>query len=197
MMGAIGAAVAASLCCVLPVAAAALGVAGFAASAFFAAWRPYLLGLTVALLGAGFYLAYRAPTATCEPNSLCEQPGFVRSSRTALWLVAVLVAVLAAFPYYSGALVRVLAREPRAAQPANLVSEHVVLTIQGMDCTACAALIEKSLSRIQGVRSAKVSFEKKEASIDYDPRVVAPEQFVKAIDEAGYKVAPARNRGAE
>jgi copper chaperone CopZ len=156
-----------------------------------------LLALTVALLAAGFYLAYRAGRAECEPNSLCERPGFVRSSRTALWGVAVLVIILAAFPYYSGALVRVLAREPRAAQPANLVSEHAVLTIQGMDCTACAALIEKSLARIQGVRNAKVSFESKVASIDYDPRMVAPDRFVKAIEAAGYKVFPAHAQSAE
>ena len=39
MLGAVGAALSASLCCILPVVAAALGVAGFAASAFFAAWR--------------------------------------------------------------------------------------------------------------------------------------------------------------
>jgi hypothetical protein len=46
VLGAIGAALAASLCCILPVGAAALGVAGFAASAFFAARRPYFLALT-------------------------------------------------------------------------------------------------------------------------------------------------------
>jgi len=197
MIGAIGAALAASLCCILPVAAAALGIAGFAASEFFAAWRPYLLALTVALLGAGFYLAYRARTATCEPNSLCERPGFGRSSRAALWVVVALVIILAAFPYYSRALVRAFGREPRVPPPANLPTAHAVLTIQGMDCTACAALIEKNLARVQGVRSAKVSFERKVATIDYDARVVAPETFIKEIEKGGYKATLLPSQGQE
>ncbi len=189
MIGAIGAAVAASLCCILPVGAAALGVAGFAASAFFAAWRPYLLALTAALLGAGLYLAYWARTATCDPNSLCERPGFVRWSRVALWGVAVLVVVRAAFPYYSRAPVQGFTREPKAPQAPNLPAAQVVLTIQGMDCTACAALIEKNLGRIPGVRRAMVSFQTKVATVEYNPKAVQPSRFVKAIEEAGYKVA--------
>ncbi len=198
IVGAIGAAVAASLCCILPVGAAALGVAGFAASAFFAAWRPYFLGLTFALLGVAFYFAYRPRSPGCEPGSLCERPRFVSSSRIALWVVTGLVMVLAAFPYYSGSLVRGFGREPKAPQQTtNIAAAHAVLSIQGMDCTACAALIEKNLTRIQGVRSAKVSFETKLATVDYDPRVVSAERFVKAIEEAGYKVTPTHSQGKE
>jgi periplasmic mercuric ion binding protein len=199
MMGAMGAAAAASLCCILPAAAAGLGLAGFAASALFAAWRPYLLALTFALLAVGFYLTYRPrPSADgCEPESLCERPRFVRSSRTALWLITGLVIVLAAFPYYSGAVVRAFGRQPSALQPANLPATRTVLTIQGMDCTMCAALIEKNLTQIQGVRTAKVSFEKKVAVINYDPRVVAPEKFVKAIEKGGYKVTLVQSQGQD
>jgi mercuric ion transport protein len=197
IIGAIGAALGASLCCILPVGAAALGVAGFAASAFFAAWRPYFLALTFTLLAMAFYFAYRPRTAACVPDSLCERPGFTRPSRLALWVVAGLVVVLAAFPYYSGALVRAFGGEPKAPLTTNTSIAHTVLSIQGMDCTACAALIEKNLTRIQGVRSAKVSFERKVASINYDTRVIAPEKFVKAIENAGYKVTLVQSQGQQ
>jgi mercuric ion transport protein len=197
IMGAIGAAVVASLCCILPVAAAALGVAGFAASAFFAAWRPYLLALTFALLGAGFYLTYRHRAEAFGSDSLCERPPFVRSSRAALWVVAALVIALAAFPYYSGALVLAFGREPRTPQQANVPAARAVLTIQGMDCTACAALIEKNLTHIPGVGIAKVSFESKVATINYDPRVVAPETLVKAIEKSGYKAEVSSRQGKD
>jgi copper chaperone CopZ len=195
MIGAIGAAVAASLCCILPVGAAVLGVAGFAASEFFSAWRPYLLTLTVALLGLGFYLAYRASTTTCKPNNVCDRPAFVQSSRAALWVVAVLVVIFAAFPYYSGALVRAFSHKPRVPLPAEIPTAHAVLTIQGMDCSACAALIEKNLAGIQGVRNAKVSFERKVAAIDYDPRVVTSDTFVNAIEKGGYKATINQSQG--
>jgi mercuric ion transport protein len=197
IIGAVAAALAASLCCILPVGAAALGVAGFAASAFFAAWRPYFLALTLALLAVAFYFAYRPRTRACEPDSLCERPGFTRSSRLALWVVTGVVAVLAAFPYYSGTLVRAFGGERKAPLTANISAAHAVLSIQGMDCTACAALIEKNLAQIQGVRSAKVSFEAKAATIDYDARVVAPETFVKAIEKAGYKSTVVQSQGQD
>ena len=197
MVGAVGAAVAASLCCILPAAAAALGVAGFAASAFFAAWRPYLLALTVVLLGAGYYFTYRPHAEACDSDSVCKRPRFVHSSRAALWVVAVLVIALAAFPYYSGALVHTFGREPSARQPDNVPTAHAVLTIQGMDCTACAALIERNLTQIQGVRTAKVSFERKVATINYDPRIVVPQTFVKAIAKGGFKAAIVQSQGRE
>ncbi|TAM79746.1 MAG: hypothetical protein EPN47_18300 [Acidobacteria bacterium] len=197
MVGAIGAAVAASLCCILPAAAAALGVAGFAASAFFAAWRPYLLALTVVLLGVGYYFTYRPHAEACDSDSVCKRPRFVRSSRAALWLVAGLVIVLAGFPYYSGALVRAFGREPSAAEPVNAPAARAVLTIQGMDCTACAALIEKNLTQIAGARTAKVSFERKEATINYDPREVTPQAFVKAIEKDGYKAEVTSRQGKD
>jgi mercuric ion transport protein len=195
ILGAVGAALAASLCCILPVGAAALGVAGFAASAFFAAWRPYFLALTFALLAVAFYLAYRRGNRACAPDSLCERPGFTRSSRLALWVVTVLVVVLAAFPYYSGTLVHAFGGKPKPPLTANTSTAHAVLSIQGMDCTACAALIEKNLAQIQGVRSAKVSFEAKAATIDYDPRAGAPETFVKAIEKAGYQSTVIQSQG--
>ena len=188
MLGAVGAALSASLCCILPVVAAALGVAGFAASAFFAAWRPYFLALTFAMLAVAFYFAYRPRARACEPDSLCERPGFTRSSRLALWVATVLAVFLAAFPYYSGTLVRAFGGEPKAPLTVNIPTAHAVLSIQGMDCTACAALIEKNLTRIPGVHSANVSFERKVASINYDTRVVRPETLVKAIEKSGYKV---------
>jgi len=48
--------IAASLCCILPIVFALAGAGIVGASAFFAAWRPYLLGVTFLLLGFGFLL---------------------------------------------------------------------------------------------------------------------------------------------
>lgn len=55
------AAIAASLCCILPIVFALGGFAIVGASAFFESLRPYLLIVTFALLGVGFYLSYRQP----------------------------------------------------------------------------------------------------------------------------------------
>ncbi len=192
LTGAVIAAVAASLCCILPVIAVALGVAGFAASEFFARWRPYLLTVTFGLLALGFYLAYRPQREACEVGSLCESPSFVRWNRAILGLVTVLVLVLAAFPYYSGWVARAVTKEkkPAAALPLNSAA-HVVLNVEGMDCPVCAALLQRNLGQIPGVRHVEVNFQKKRAILDYNARAVTPSRFISVIRDAGYKVTAA------
>ncbi len=190
LTGAIIAAVTASLCCILPLIAAVIGFTGFAASRFFEHWRPYLLAVTFGLLAVGFYLAYRRPRQACEVGSVCERTPIGRWNRAVLWLVAVFVVVLAAFPYYAGWAARAVTKTKGPTEiPAQSSQAHAVLKIDGMVCGSCAALLEKKLSQISGVRRAEVSFEKKQASLDYDPRAVKPSQFAKAITEVGYKVA--------
>ena len=187
--GAIVAAVTASLCCILPLIAAVLGFTGFAASQFFEHWRPYFLAVTFGLLAVGFYLAYRRPREACEVGSVCEHTPIGRWNRAVLWLVAVLVVILAAFPYYAGWVARAVTTKQPAQLPEPSSQAHAVLKIDGMVCGSCAALLEKKLSQVSGVRRAEVSFETKQATLDYDPRAVKPSQFVKAITEVGYKVA--------
>lgn len=193
LVGAVVAAATASLCCILPVIAAVLGVTGFAAAEFFARWRPYLLALTFALLALGFYLAYRPRRREeCKPGSLCERTPLERWNRAILWLVTALVIALAAFPYYSGWAVRRVGKNTQqVALAARSPTARVVLKIEGMDCPVCAAGLQNQLREIPGVRRAEVSFQDKRASLDYDPRAVDPSRFTKAIAEAGFKVATA------
>jgi cytochrome bd-type quinol oxidase subunit 2 len=87
-LAAVGSVVAASSCCLplLPFMMAA-GAAGGAA--FLSAARPYLLGLSVALIAFGFFQASRAKK--CQ-----RRPGVV--STVLLWLSAVFVAMAIFFP---------------------------------------------------------------------------------------------------
>jgi Cu+-exporting ATPase len=62
---------------------------------------------------------------------------------------------------------------------------HVELQIGGMTCASCAARIEKKLNKIDGV-TATVNFATEKARVDYIGDV-APEQFVEAIEQAGYR----------
>jgi mercuric ion transport protein len=102
--GSVFAAIIASFCCVLPIVFALTGFSILGASALFDAWRPYLLGLTFALLGLGFYFAYRPRREQCAPGSACAIPATNRSGRLMLWLATAAVVLFAAFPYYSGAV---------------------------------------------------------------------------------------------
>ncbi|MBI1939939.1 MAG: hypothetical protein HYS33_00365, partial [Acidobacteria bacterium] len=145
--GAVLAAVTASLCCILPIVAVIAGVSGFAASQFFEQWRPYLLAVTFGLLALGFYLSYRrAPKVACEPGSVCARPGFGKWHRRVLWLATDFVALFATFPYYSGWVVRAVAGTGQpAANVSQAATKNMVLTIEGMDCPACAGLLQNNL----------------------------------------------------
>jgi mercuric ion transport protein len=98
--GAVGAAVAASACCITPVLFSLLGAGALGASAIkLEAYRPWLLGLTALLLGVAFVNAYR-PVAvdTCQDGTCA--PRSKRAGKILVWIAAVIVTLLAAFPYY-------------------------------------------------------------------------------------------------
>jgi len=99
LVGSVVAAVAAAVCCAGPVVAAVLGVGAIgAASRWFEPYQPWFLGLTVILLGLAFVSTYRRQPAACADGSCA--PSSRRTAKIVLWVVAVVVGLLAAFPYY-------------------------------------------------------------------------------------------------
>jgi len=184
--------IAASLCCVLPIVFAVVGASIVGASAFFAAWRPYLLGITFLLLAVGFYFAYRKPNEACEPGAACAVPSMNSKGRTGLWIATAFVILFAAFPYYSGLVANFVLRtgSSRSTPPTGPQLTHVTLAVEGMDCTACATAIENMLSGLAGVKRASVSYAQKKAEVDFDESVVTVAALEKAIADSGYKSHP-------
>ena len=183
--------IAASLCCILPIVFALAGAGIVGASAFFAAWRPYLLGITFLLLGLGFYFAYRKPKHACEPGSACEKPATNRMGRIGLWMASAVVLIVAAFPYYSETVAKLLlsskGSETTAAAPRL---DRASFAVEGMDCTGCATAIEKKLRNLDGVQTAIVSYEQKRATVEFDSGKVTIAQLEQAIRDAGYRAGP-------
>jgi copper chaperone CopZ len=178
--------VAASLCCILPIVFALAGTGIVGASAFFAAWRPYLLGITFLLLGMGFYFAYRKPKSACEPGSVCEKPATNKTGRIGLWIATVFVLIVTAFPYYSESVANLLLNTKVTATTAPHL-QQASFTVDGMDCTACATAIEKKLKTVDGVQSAVVSYDQKRATVEFDASKVTIEQLEQAIRAAGFR----------
>ena len=99
VVGAVVSGVAASVCCIGPVLAAAIGAGALgAASTRVEPYRPWLLGLTAVLLGMAFVGTYRRQPAECSDGSCA--PSSQRTARIVLWMAVVLVGLLATFPYY-------------------------------------------------------------------------------------------------
>jgi Cu+-exporting ATPase len=62
------------------------------------------------------------------------------------------------------------------------------LSLLGMTCANCAANIERSLNKVEGVIEASVNYANEKARIKYAPGTVTPAQLVVAVRKAGYDV---------
>ena len=70
-------------------------------------------------------------------------------------------------------------------------SEEVTFELEGMSCASCAARVERTLSRQDGVAEARVNFAAARAEVVFDAAVVTPEQLETAVEDVGYRIAPA------
>ena len=61
------------------------------------------------------------------------------------------------------------------------MKENITLSIGKMHCASCAAVIQRSLTKVPGVKSANVNYATKKAAVEYAPGQAGPKQFEEAI----------------
>ncbi|WNH08403.1 heavy-metal-associated domain-containing protein [Thalassobellus suaedae] len=74
----------------------------------------------------------------------------------------------------------------------NATYAKAEFTINGMTCAiGCAATIEKKIAKMDGVKSAKVDFDKKLAMVEYNEAKVTPNLLEETVTKVAdiYKVA--------
>lgn len=69
--------------------------------------------------------------------------------------------------------------------------------VLGMACTGCAAMVEKALRQLPGIRSANVSLACRSVLVDYDERSLTPAQMRDAVGQAGYHMVVEQETRAE
>ncbi|MGH6710424.1 MAG: mercuric transporter MerT family protein [Bradyrhizobium sp.] len=86
-------ALAASSCCILPLALFGLGVSGAWIGNFtrLAVYQPYFLTATLVCLGYGYWLIYRSSKRACADGAACARPLPNRVVKTSLVLATILV----------------------------------------------------------------------------------------------------------
>lgn len=92
-------AVAASSCCILPLALFSLGVGGawIGNLTALAPYQPYLIAATIGLLGYGYWLVYQRSRTACAGNQACARPASNRLLLTALAIATALVVAAIGF----------------------------------------------------------------------------------------------------
>lgn len=58
--------------------------------------------------------------------------------------------------------------------------------VEGMTCGGCEAGVRMKVKKLDGVEKVEASYEKKQARVTYDPKIVTPQRIIKAIEELGY-----------
>jgi copper chaperone CopZ len=179
--GALVAAVLSSACCWLPLVAVGLGASSAGVGAFFATWRVPLLLATVALLGAGFYLAYRKPR--CVPGEACEAPSprLRRFHRGMLWLMAVFAVAVASFPEYVGAFSQ--GGNATGVAPGQASAHY---RIEGMSCAGCEGHASEAIRTIPGVVAVTVSYRDRSAKVVWSGEA-NDTAVADALSELGYR----------
>ncbi|GGW58207.1 Cu+-exporting ATPase [Winogradskyella epiphytica] len=87
--------------------------------------------------------------------------------------------------------VEVTKKEVASTLDPNATYAKVEFGIDGMTCAmGCAKIIEKKMAKMEGVKSAKVDFDKRLAMVEYDEAKVTPKSLEEAVGSVAdiYKV---------
>jgi P-type Cu2+ transporter len=74
---------------------------------------------------------------------------------------------------------------------------HLDLAVDGISCAGCMAKIERNLSKIPDVTSARVNLTDRRLALEWKAGTVDPAMFVDRLAELGYKAYPFERAGAE
>jgi mercuric ion transport protein len=192
--GAVFAALASSLCCVLPLIAVVFGLGAFGAASAFETLRPYLLVLAFAALAFSFYSVYFR-REKCVEGEACARKPVNKINKLFLWIGVFVISAFALAPYYTGYLMAAASQPPQIsseAMPAALLEESqanktVVIEVDGMTCAGCEPHINDTLKQLNGVASSEASYRNKNVKVAYNPKQITLEQIKKAIHEIGYQ----------
>jgi len=74
-----------------------------------------------------------------------------------------------------------------AAGAAFAAPPHTVtLAVENMTCGTCPIVVKKALARVPGVSSTSVDFDKKTATVTFDPDKATSEKLTQATTAAGF-----------
>ena len=182
-------AIAASLCCITPVVALLAGSSSIAANfAWIEPARPYLIGLSIAVLALAWYLKLKlAKTDDMDCNCETTKKASFLQTKTFLGIITVFAILMMAFPLYA----KVFYPNPKVQASTLAVidnKQQVKFTIQGMTCEGCEEHVNNELSKVSGVIAYKTSYATRSSLVTFDKSKVDVKTIEAAINKTGYKV---------
>lgn len=184
-------AIAASLCCITPVLALIAGSSGIVSFSWLEPARPYLIGVTVLVLGFAWYqkLKLQKEENCCVTDALpagkTGKSKFIQS-KSFLAIVTVFAFLMLAFPYYSKIFYPETEREIIIIDKSNI--QIAGFKISGMTCEGCEEHVKREVNKLRGIIKADVFYEKENAEIQFDNSKTNITEIEQAINLTGYQV---------
>jgi copper chaperone CopZ len=183
-------AIAASLCCITPVIALLAGSGSLAANfSWMEPARPYLIGLSAAVLAFAWYLKLK-PVKKTEIDCNCDtaKKGSFFQSKAFLLIVTVFAILMMAFPLYAKMFYTKPKLELKSGSVAGETKQQVSFTIEGMTCEACEEHVNSELAKVNGVLAYTTSYASRSSEVTFDSSRVKEKEIAEAINKTGYKV---------
>ncbi len=166
-----------STCCTLPLALASIGLGSLSLGTVIHPLRPYMIGLSAALLTFGFIRVYTRPAT--------------RKNRILIWISAAVFAVVVVTPY--GVTFVRDGDEPEVAEEPG--TRRIVVHIENIEFSACCeGPAKETLGALPGVRHVRINHRRKEAilTVRQDAEIDNPMvvRALKAVDHVGHIKTP-------
>lgn len=169
------AAIASSLCCIIPLLALVAGGAGAATNlSWMEPFRPYLIGFTILVLGYAWYQKLKPQKDCCSSQKL----NFMET-KSFLTIVTIFAIGMLSFPSFLGNFYGNTPLE----QGAVADSTTVVLNIEGMTCGACENTLNHALNNTKGVIRCSSSSAERITTIVYDEEQLTLKKIKKVISK--------------
>lgn len=195
MGAALGAATLASACCTIPLALVSLGIGG-AWLGTLTALEPYRWLFVSLAVGTLSYAGYNEWQLSRRSDCDCDTSLSPTTRRSLLGVGVLAVVGLIVSPWLlvpspSAATQKVRAATAQTDQPASPASfQQVVLKVEGMTCATCPITVRKALERVEGVFSAKATYEPPEAVVRFDPEKTSTRVLTEATKNVGFPSKP-------
>lgn len=161
-------------------------VGGLAASfSWLEPFRPYLIGLTILVLGFAWYQKLKPKKeidCDCETD---EKPKFIQSKKF-LGIVTAFAIVMLAFPYYAHIFYPKTEKQVIVVDKSNL--QTVEFTISGMTCAGCEEHVNHEVNKLSGIIKSTASYENGNAIVEFDNSKTNIAEIETAINGTGYSV---------
>ena len=180
------AAIAASLCCIIPLLAFVAGVSGFvSAFSWIVSMRPYLIAFTIIVLSIAWYKKLKSSKSfecNCENG---EKESFFQSKRY-LGFITIFVIIMIFFPYYSKIFYPNVIQKTVIVKSQNITNKE--FNVVGMTCSSCEESVKQTINTLNGIISVKASYETGKVNVKFDNTKTNEIEIIKKINFLGYKI---------